>query len=79
MVRGVLAKKYEIKIQKVGLRDGNKNEGTVLNRVLRCTEDGWEMEGDPRHAELVVEQLGLKDDKGNGTERTRTITTMMSR
>ena len=25
------------------------------------------MEADPRHAEFVVEQLGLKDDKGIGT------------
>ena len=51
----------------MGLSDGYKNEGNVLNRDLRCTEDGWEMEADPRHAELVVEQLGLNDDKGIGT------------
>ena len=31
------------------------------------TEDGWEVEADPRHAELVIEQLGLSDDKGIGT------------
>ena len=43
---------------------GCKNEGTVLNRVLRVTEVGWEMEADPRHAKLVVEQLQPKDDKG---------------
>ena len=62
-----LSKAYEIKTQKVGLSDVYKNEGKFLNRVLRCTEDGWEMEADPRNAELVMEQLGLKDDKGIGT------------
>ena len=46
---------------------GYKNEGKVLNRVLRVTEDGWEMDSDPRNAELVVEQWGLKDGKGIGT------------
>ena len=25
------------------------------------------MEADPRHAELIIEQLGLGDDKGTGT------------
>ncbi len=52
-----LTKAYEIKTQKVGMIDGYEAEGKVLNRVLRCTKDGWEMEADPRHAELVVEQL----------------------
>ena len=46
---------------------GYKAEGKVLNRVICRTAEGWEMETDPRHAELVVEQLGLKDDKGIGT------------
>ena len=62
-----LTKAYEIKTEKVGFGIGYKNQGKVLNRVLRCAEGGWEMEADPRHAELVVEQVGLKDDKGIGT------------
>ena len=62
-----LTKAYEIKTQKVGMSVGYKTEGKVLNRVLRCTKDGWEMEADPRHAELVDAQRGLKDDKGIGT------------
>ena len=62
-----LTKAYEIKTQKVGNSVGYKSEGKVLNRILRINDDGWQMEADPRHAELVVEQLGLKDDKGIGT------------
>ena len=35
----------------------------VLNRLIRVTESGWEIEADPRHAELVIEQLGLANEK----------------
>ena len=35
----------------------------MLNRVIRLTEDGYELEADLRHAELTVEQLGLGDAK----------------
>ena len=34
-------------------------EGKVLNRIVRCVSEGWEVEADPRHAELIVEQLGI--------------------
>ena len=60
-----LAKAYEIQAQKVGMGKGYQQEGTVLNRFIRCTDAGWEVEADPRHAELVVEQLGI-EDKGVG-------------
>ena len=40
----------------------HQQEGKVLNRIIRCTEAGWEIEADPRHAELVVEQLGIEDE-----------------
>ena len=43
---------------------GDQTEGKVLNRIMRCTSDGWEVEADPRHAELVVEQLGLDNEQG---------------
>ena len=36
-------------------------EGRALNRVLRITEDGWEYEPDQRHAELIIEDMHLKD------------------
>jgi hypothetical protein len=55
-----LSKAYEIQTQKLGMGDGCQREGKVLNRILRCTEGGWEIEADPRHAEFVVEQLGIE-------------------
>ena len=35
----------------------------MLNRVVRRTGWGFELEVDLRHAELIVEQLGLQDAK----------------
>ena len=39
------------------------NEGHVLNRVIRHTRDGYELEADLRHAELIIEQLELQSAK----------------
>ena len=44
-----------------------QKEGKVPNCILRWTENGWEIEADPRHAELVVEPLGLTDEKADNT------------
>ena len=62
----LLVKKYDIKTQRIGkgkTRKGEnkKNEGQVLNRVVRRSDEGWELEADLRHAELIIEQLGLTD------------------
>ena len=62
-----LEEAYEIKTQKISEAKGANREGKVLNRILRCDEEGWQIEADPRHAELIVEQLGLQNDKGIGT------------
>ena len=36
----------------------------MLNRIIRYTEQGYEMEADPRHAEMIIESLGLSEAKG---------------
>eukprot|EP00973_Karenia_brevis_P065574 9115587-Karenia_brevis.AAC.1 len=43
----------------VGKGGNQVSEARVLNRILRVTEKGWEYEPDQRHAELIVEELGL--------------------
>ena len=58
-----LAKAYEIQTQKLGTSKNIEQESKVLNLIIRCTEAVWEIEADPRHAELVVEQLGLTSDR----------------
>ncbi len=34
-----------------------------MNRIIRATKDGWEYEPDQRHAEIIVDSLGLKEAK----------------
>ena len=63
--QGVLEKRYKIKSQRIGDGIGHKgvqkqNEGQVLNRVIRRSPEGYELEADLRHAELIVEQLELQ-------------------
>ena len=41
-----------------------EEEGNILNRIVRVTERGFEYEADPRHVELIVNELKLKDAKG---------------
>ena len=35
----------------------------ILNRIIRYTENGIELEADLRHAEIIVSQLGLTESK----------------
>ena len=68
----LLTKKYEIQTQRIGegkLKTGEmkSSEGQVLNRVVRKTANGWELEADLRHAELIVKHLGLEDGNSVST------------
>ena len=68
-VRGfneVLKKRFEIKTKVIGPREdqGEVKEAKILNRVVRWTDEGFELEADQRHAELIVEQMGLSGAKG---------------
>ena len=57
-----LEKAYQIKTQVLG--PGGAKEGKVLNRVVAWSKAGWSYEADPRHAELIQEQLGIKTGGG---------------
>ena len=59
----VLKNHYEIKTTRINHRNKDESEGQVLNRVIRATPKGFELEADVRHAELIIEQLGLLDSK----------------
>ena len=37
----------------------------ILNKVVRWTPEGVELEADPRHAELVVRELGLENARAS--------------
>jgi hypothetical protein len=53
---------FELKTEILGpdSSKGEQREVRILNRVLRWEEKGICWEADPRHAELVVRQLGLE-------------------
>ena len=38
-----------------------------MNRVIRATPEGWEYECDQRHAEIMIEALGMTGCKPLGT------------
>ena len=40
------------------------SECRLLNRVVRYTQNGWEVEPDQRHADLLVQALDLKGANG---------------
>ena len=56
---------FEIKSDLLGSSDEElKTSGKILNRLIRVDEAGWKLEADPRHAELLVEELGISSGKG---------------
>ena len=40
------------------------SEARLLNRVVRCTQDGLEVEPDERHADVIVQDLQLTGANG---------------
>ena len=52
-----------MKTEVVGLGENEVNETTILGRILRVTEDGWEYEGDPRHGEILIKEMNMKEAK----------------
>ncbi len=62
-----LDERFEIETNTIGRGEGESMEGRVLNRVIRATAEGWEYEADQRHAETIVEKMGLQGAKGVST------------
>ena len=65
--RATLENKYKLKGEVLGEGQGCVEELRILNKVVRYTPAGVELEADPRHAELVVRELGLLDAKASRT------------
>ena len=53
-IKATLSDKYNIKIEQVGHGEGKNVDIGILNKVVRMTEAGIELEAGPRHAELVI-------------------------
>ena len=63
-MKAQLEKQYELKKQVLGPDEGDLKQVRVLNRVLTWSDEGIAYEADPRHAEIVIAELGLKEAKG---------------
>ena len=55
---------------RIGPADEDAKEGVVLNRVIRWTQQGVEVEADPRQAEKLLECFSF-DDGCKGSSNTR--------
>ena len=60
--RAILERSFKIKTNVIGPGQEDDKELKILNRVVRFTGEGVEYEGDIRHAEIIVKQLGLHTD-----------------
>jgi hypothetical protein len=59
-----LEDKYELKRGgRFGPGPEDSKEITVLNRVLRYTDQGLEYEADQRHADLLIKEMKIEDQK----------------
>ena len=59
-----LEKRYQVKTQMLGPDSCHQQEIKILNRIVQWRgESGIVYEADPRHAELIIEQLQLAEAK----------------
>ena len=62
-----MKERYDLKMDVLGPDQGQVPEVRILNRILRWGQEGIEYEPDQRHAEKVVEELGLEKSKAVST------------
>jgi hypothetical protein len=72
-LKGVFQKAYEVKVEILGPdpAKGHLQEVRVLNRVLTWNSWGLGYEADPRHAEIVLQELGMEEAKSVTTPGTK--------
>jgi hypothetical protein len=59
-IRAALEDKYKLKVETLSGDKADVQEVQILNKIIRWTDRGVELEADPRHAEIVVRELGLE-------------------
>ena len=59
-----LGKYFELKLRgRLGAGDKDVKEMRILNRILRIDSQGLKYEADPRHAEILIQSLGISNAK----------------
>jgi hypothetical protein len=61
--RAEIAKKFEIKFRgRIGPEEHDQKSMRILNRVVEWTEEGIQIEADQRHAEIIIESMGGREN-----------------
>ena len=58
-----MKKVYELKATILGPESHHKQEVRILNRIVRWSPEGIQYECDQRHADVIVKELGMEDQK----------------
>ncbi len=78
-LKAELEKKYELSENgRLGPGPTDDREAKILNRIIRWTPTGLEMEADPRQVEKLVRDLGLVGSNPLGTPGTKATTEQIS-
>ena len=65
-VQEEISRKYLTKVRGLLGPDGSDDKDIIiLNRVLEWRDDGISLEADPRHVELILQELNMKDCKSS--------------
>ena len=71
-LKGELERKYQIKTQWLGPAKEHQKEVKILNRIVGWdASQGLTFEADPRHTEIIIEHLRLKEAKAVSTPGTK--------
>ena len=62
-LKAALEKKFSLKTSVLGSQPEEKKEVKFLNRLIRWTPEGLEVEGDPRHAQTLLEEWEMTECK----------------
>ena len=62
-LRVEIKKHFETKEDIIGAGEDQAKDITVLNRKIRWTDSGIEIEGDERHVDAIVKGLGIEEAK----------------
>ena len=61
--RAILENKCKIKVEVLGDKRDQTKELRIFNKVVRLTNEGVELEADPRHVEFLAKSLNLENCK----------------
>ena len=62
-----IGERYECKMSMIGGRKHLAKELSILNRKIRWTDAGIEIDADKRHAEEIIKEARLTDHKKSPT------------